>query len=156
RHDLPVLVVDDNATNRRILEEQLRGWGMRPTMVDGGQAALVALHQARQEGMPFPLVLLDAHMPTMDGFSVAAQLKQSPGLTHATIMMLTSGGQSSDAARCRELGITSYLTKPIRQSELLHAIGTVLQTASVAAQATSLLQLPTRTQYHRPLHILLV
>jgi two-component system, sensor histidine kinase and response regulator len=156
RHDLPVLVVDDNATNRRILEEQLRGWGMRPTMVDGGQAALAALHQARQEGVPFPLVLLDAHMPTMDGFSVAAQLKQSPGLTHATIMMLTSGGQSSDAARCRELGITSYLTKPIRQSELLHAIGTVLQTASVAAQATSLLQLPTRTQYQRPLHILLV
>ena len=155
-HALPVLVVDDNATNRRILEEQLRSGGMRPTTVDGGPAALAALHQAMQEGRPFPLVLLDAHMPCMDGFSVAAQIKQSPTLTHATIMMLTSGGQSSDAARCRELGITSYLMKPIKQSELLNAIGTVLQTVSVAAHAAALLQLPARTQSQRPLHILLV
>ena len=156
RHDVPVLVVDDNATNRRILEEQLRSWGMRPTTVDGGPAALTALHQAMQEGRPFPLVVLDAHMPSMDGFSVAAQIKQSPALTHATIMMLTSGGQSSDAARCRELGITSYLTKPINQLELLNALCTVLQSASVAAHAAARLQIPSQTQRQRPLRILLV
>ena len=155
-HDLPVLVVDDNATNRRILEEQLRSWGMRPTTVDGGPAALAALHQAMQEGIPFPLVLLDAYMPCMDGFGVAAQLKQRPTLTHATILMLTSGGQSSDAARCRELGITSYLMKPIKQAELLTAICTVLQSASFAAHVAALLQIPAQTQRQRPLRILLV
>jgi PAS domain S-box-containing protein len=155
-HDVPVLVVDDNATNRRILEEQLRSWGMRPSTVDGGPAALAALHQAMQAGIPFPLVLLDAHMPRMDGFGVAAQIKQSPVLTHATIMMLTSGGQSSDVARCRELGMTSYLMKPIKQSELLTAVCTVLQTASVAAQTATLLPMPAQMQRQRPLRILLV
>jgi two-component system, sensor histidine kinase and response regulator len=155
-HDVPVLVVDDNATNRRILEELLRGWGMRPTTVDGGPAALAALHQAMQEGLPFPIVLLDAHMPSMDGFRVAAQIKQHAALTHATIMMLTSGGQSSDAAHCRELGMTSYLMKPIKQSELLNALCVVLQTVSVAAHAAALLQIPSQTQRQRPLHILLV
>ena len=155
-HNLPVLVVDDNATNRRILEEQLTSWGMRPTMVDGGQAALAALHRAMQQGEPFPLVLLDAHMPSMDGFSVATQIKQSPALTHATIMMLTSGGPSSDAARCRELGITSYLTKPIKQSELLNAICTALHISAVTVQDTPRLPPPSRTQSQRPLHILLV
>ena len=155
-HNLPVLVVDDNATNRRILEEQLTSWGMRPTMVDGGQAALAALHRAMQQGEPFPLVLLDAHMPSMDGFSVAAQIKQSPALTHATIMMLTSGGPSSDAARCRELGITSYLTKPIKQSELLNAICTALHISAVTVQDTPRLPPPSRMQSQRPLHILLV
>jgi CheY-like chemotaxis protein len=154
-HTLPVLVVDDNATNRRILEEQLTSWGMRPTMVDDGQAALAILRQAEQQGVPFPLVLLDAHMPSMDGFSVAAQIKQSLALTHATIMMLTSGGPASDVARCRELGITSYLTKPIKQSELLNAICTALQTSAVPVHDTPLLP-PSRTQSQCPLHILLV
>jgi two-component system, sensor histidine kinase and response regulator len=153
---LPALVVDDNATNRRILAEQLTSWGMRPTMVDGAQAALVALHQAAQQGVPFPLVLLDAHMPSMDGFSVAAQIKQNPALTHAIIMMLTSGGPASDAARCRELGIMSYLTKPIKQSELLNAICTVLHISSVTVHDTPRLSSPSRTQSQRPLHILLV
>src|SRR5215813_1619009 len=155
-HNLPVLVVDDNATNRRILEEQLTSWGMQPTMVDGGPAALAALHQAVQRGEPFPLVLLDAHMPSMDGFCVAAQIKQSPVLTHATIMMLTSGGPASDAARCRELGIMSYLTKPIKQSELLNAICTVFHISSVTVHDTPRLSSPSRTQSQRPLHILLV
>src|SRR5262249_11795065 len=69
-HDLPVLVVDDNATNRRILEEQLTNWRMKPTAADSGPAALAALQRAAQDGVPFPLVLLDAHMPFMDGFAV--------------------------------------------------------------------------------------
>jgi CheY-like chemotaxis protein len=153
---LPVLVVDDNATNRLILEELLTSWGMRPTMVDGGAAALAALHRAVQQGEPFPLILLDAHMPSMDGFNVTAQIKQNPALTHAIIMMLTSGGPASDAARCRELGITSYLTKPIKQGELLHAIGTALPISVVTVHDTPRLLPPSQMQSQRPLHILLV
>ena len=116
---LPVLVVDDNATNRRILEEQLTSWGMRPTLVASGQEALGTLQQAARDGTPFSLVLLDAHMPHMDGFTVAELIKENPDLARATIMMLTSGSHPKDAARCRELGIASYLTKPIKQSDLV-------------------------------------
>jgi PAS domain S-box-containing protein len=155
-HNLPVLVVDDNATNRRILEEQLRNWGMKPTMVESGRAALAALHQAAGDGVPFPLVLLDAHMPHMDGFTVAESVRQSPALARATIMMLTSGGHPRDAARCRALGITSYLTKPIKQSDLLNAIVTVLHLASAEAETSSVVSQPSLSQSTRGLRILLV
>jgi len=125
---LPVLVVDDNATHRRILEEVLRGWRMEPTSVDAGRRALAAMEQAQSTGRPFPLVLLDAQMPEMDGFAVAEQMKQRPGLVGASLMMLSSAEQQRDGTRCRELGITAYLTKPIRQSDLLPAILGVLDT----------------------------
>jgi two-component system, sensor histidine kinase and response regulator len=154
--DLPVLVVDDNATNRRILEEQLTNWGMKPTVVDSGQAALAALHQAAQDGVPFSLVLLDAHMPHMDGFAVAERIKQSPALVQATIMMLTSGGQPRDAARCRELGIISYLTKPIKQSDLFNTIVTVLQVPSTAAPDSLPLPQLSPSKSRRYLKVLLV
>jgi len=120
--DMPVLVVDDNATNRRILEAMLKHWQMRPTTVDDGEAALSLLKQAKDAGKPFPLILLDAQMPEMDGFTVAERIKHDPGLAGATIMMLTSAGQRGDGSRCLELGIMAYLIKPIRQSELLEAI----------------------------------
>jgi CheY-like chemotaxis protein len=154
--DLPVLVVDDNATNRRILEERLRGWGMRPTVVDSGQAALETLQQAARDGAAFPLVLLDAHMPRMDGFTVAERIRQSPVPLKATIMMLSSDGHPRDAARCRELGITSYLTKPIKQSDLLNAIVTVLHTSSTSAPDSVPVRPPTLARSPRPLRILLV
>src|SRR5262249_7223664 len=124
--DLPVLVVDDNATNRRILREMLTHWGMQPTLVDSGQAALAALEQAWQVGEPFVLVLLDAMMPEMGGFTLAGQIMQRPEWAESTLMMLSSAGQHADAARCRAMGITFYLTKPIKQSDLLTAIMTVL------------------------------
>ena len=95
---LSVLVVDDNATNRRILHEVLTNWGMRPTGVDGGKAALRALEAARAEGDPFPLVLLDYQMPDMDGFEVAERIKQHPDLAGVTIMMLSSLGQRGGPA----------------------------------------------------------
>ena len=114
--DLPVLVVDDNATNRRILEEMLQAWGMRPTAVDGGRSALQILEPARAAGDPFPLVLLDRHMPEMDGFALAAQIASDPGLAGATVMMLSSGDHAGDAARCRELGVAASLLKPIKPS----------------------------------------
>ena len=119
---LTVLVVDDNATNRRILEETLRTWGMRPTVVDGGTAALAELKRATAAGEAYPLVLLDAQMPEMDGFTLAARIKHEPGLAESTVMMLTSLGHQADAGRCRELGLASYLVKPVKQSELLRAV----------------------------------
>ena len=122
-HGLPVLVVDDNATNRLILQEMLTNWGMRPTVADGGAAALAALERARE---PFALVLLDAMMPGMDGFALAERLQHTPGVAGATLMMLSSAGQREDAARCRALGLAAYLTKPVRQSTLLDAIMTAL------------------------------
>ncbi len=125
---LPVLVVDDNATNRRILAETLSHWQLKPTVVPGGQLALRALWQASSNGEPFPLVLLDAHMPGTDGFSLAEQITQHTELAGATIMMLTSGGQPGDVARCRQLGIARYLTKPIKQAELWRAIREALGT----------------------------
>jgi signal transduction histidine kinase/CheY-like chemotaxis protein len=125
--NLPVLVVDDNPVNCRILREQLTRWQMKPTTVDGGAAAVVALLDASQEGNPFVLVLLDANMPDMDGFGVAERISTRPELAGATIMMLTSSGQYGDAARCRELGISAYLTKPIKQADLLSQICRLLE-----------------------------
>jgi PAS domain S-box-containing protein len=120
--DLHTLIVDDNFTNRRVLHGMLERWGMRPTAVEGGRAALQALEIAKSTGHPFPLILLDGQMPEMDGFSLAECIQKNPGLVGATIMMLTSAGHLGDAARCRELGISAYLVKPVRQGELLDAI----------------------------------
>ena len=105
----------------------LTRWGMKPTAVDGAGPALQALEIAKSTGRPFPLILLDGQMPEMDGFALAEQIKKDPGLVGATIMMLTSAGHLGDAARCRELGISAYLVKPIRQGELLDSICQVLE-----------------------------
>jgi signal transduction histidine kinase/DNA-binding response OmpR family regulator len=125
-HDIHSLIVDDNFTNRRVMHGMLSRWGMRPTAVDGGRTALQAIEIAKNAGHPFPLILLDGQMPEMDGFALAEQIHKDPSLLGATIMMLTSAGHLGDAARCRELGISTYLVKPIRQSELLSAICHVL------------------------------
>src|SRR5439155_5905967 len=97
-------------------------WRMSPTAVAAGGEALAAMELSRDAGDPFPLVLLDAHMPDLDGFAVAQRIRRELGVTTSAIMMLTSRGQPGDAARCRELGIDVYLTKPIKQSELLDAL----------------------------------
>jgi PAS domain S-box-containing protein len=119
---LRVLVVDDNATNRRILEEVLTQWRMQPTAVASAQAAMEAMEAAQRVKRPYPLVLLDASMPVMDGFDLAAKIQQSPRLAGASIMMLSSGARPGDRARCFELGISAYLTKPVKQSDLMDTI----------------------------------
>jgi PAS domain S-box-containing protein len=124
-----VLAVDDNATNRRILEDTLTGWQMRATLVSGGADALVELRRAAEADDPYPLVLLDAHMPEMDGFTLAARIQQMPKLANTIRVMLTSAGQPEDMARCRELGIEAYLIKPIKQSDLLTTLLRVLDAA---------------------------
>jgi two-component system, sensor histidine kinase and response regulator len=123
---LDVLVVDDNATNRRILEEILTGWGMQPKLVDGGLAAIGALDRALAAGNPFPLALIDFQMPDLDGFELAERIKHRPELGTTMIMMLSSVGHRGDAVRSRELGVASYLTKPVRQSVLMDAMLAVL------------------------------
>ncbi len=119
---MAVLVVDDNATNRRSLEEILAHWGMRPTVVDSGRAAILAMEHALAAGLPFPFALIDFQMPDQDGFQLADEIQTRPDLGTPMIMMLSSVGQNGDAARCKELGIASYLTKPVRQSVLLDAM----------------------------------
>jgi len=124
--NMHALIVDDNFTNRRLLEGILARWGMKPTAVADGASALQALQVAKTTGHPFPLVLLDGQMPVMDGFTVAEKIKRNPDLAGATIMMLTSASHLGDAARCRELGISAYLVKPIRQGELHEAVCQIL------------------------------
>jgi CheY-like chemotaxis protein len=118
----PVLVVDDNAVNRRILEQVLRRWGMSPTQVDGGSKALLEMEKAKTLGLPFHVVLLDAHMPEMDGFSTARQILGNPRFNQSGVVMLTSIGSGEDAAKCREAGIRSHLNKPINRLELLAVV----------------------------------
>jgi CheY-like chemotaxis protein len=120
--DLPVLVVDDNETNRRILEEIFRKWRMRPMVVESGQAALAALEERRHTGNPFALVLLDSMMPEMDGFTVAERIHRDFASTGVIVMMLSSADRRGDLARCRELGVATFLVKPVRQSTLLDSI----------------------------------
>jgi signal transduction histidine kinase/DNA-binding response OmpR family regulator len=121
-----VLVVDDNRTNRRILEGMLGRWEMKSISAQSGEEALAKISEAREAGEPFALILMDMHMPNMDGFELIERIRQSPGASAATIMMLTSAGHRGDAARCQELGVAAYLMKPIRQSELREAIARVL------------------------------
>jgi len=127
---LPVVVVDDNAANRRILLDMTKGWGMRSLAAESGSAALEAMQQADSNGAAFRLAIIDSRMPEMGGFELAERIKRDPRLSGTMIMMLTSAGLRGEAARCRELGIAAYLLKPIRKSELLSAILTVLGQAS--------------------------
>ena len=123
--DLPILVVDDNASNRRILREILTNWHMKPSLASSGAEALSALRKADSKNS-FDLVLLDVHMPDMDGFAVAEQIRNSYKQQGLKVILLTSASRPSDVARCRELGISDYLSKPIKQSELFDAIVTAM------------------------------
>ncbi len=154
--DLSVLVVDDNATNRSILQEFLSNWGMKSTTTDNGPSALDLIKKMKEEGKPFSLILLDVRMPGMDGFTVAERIKQDVNLSEVTIMMLSSATQAGDTARCRELGIRMYLIKPIRRSELLHAIQTALGFACAPSGPGKDVHAPSQYKSQRSLSILLV
>jgi PAS domain S-box-containing protein len=119
---LEVLVVDDNATNRRILAELLGSWSMKPLPVDNAREALAELTAAADANKTFPLVLLDAHMPEQDGFALAAEIRARPHLGEPKLILLTSGNRGEDGERCRELGIGQCLIKPVKPSDLLDAI----------------------------------
>jgi len=142
-----VLVVDDNGTNRKILVEMLNNWKMTPAAAFGGESALSMLGAASAAKHPFSLILLDAHMPDMDGFAVAEKIREDSGLTGATIMMLTSDLASGDRERCRQLGIAATLVKPIQQSELLDAILSTLALSGSALPAPQLTEIPVKTKH---------
>jgi two-component system, sensor histidine kinase and response regulator len=119
---LPVLVADDNLTNRTILQEMLASWRLAPTVVDDGAATLAAMKQAAGRSAPFRLVLIDARMPSMDGFTVAQYIRDDPQLAGSTVIMLSSADDAGDSARCRALNIAVLLRKPLKQSDLLDGI----------------------------------
>jgi CheY-like chemotaxis protein len=150
---LSVLVVDDNATNRFILSENLTQWHMRPTAVETAIEAMKALETAHRDGEPFSLVLLDAHMPEVDGFMLAERIRDHPDLAGATVMMLSSACQRLDTRRCQELGLAAYLTKPVKQADLYRAILSALGSPDARPKATATSPPPQRTA--RALHVLL-
>jgi signal transduction histidine kinase/DNA-binding response OmpR family regulator len=125
-HDLRLLVVDDNATNRRILEAMMRGWRARPVAVEGTLEALAALRDGVAHGEPFALAVLDLQMPDLDGVELVRRIKADQTLAGTPLVVLSSSAQQEDAAICRDLGVPGYLTKPVRSGELLRMLQTVL------------------------------
>jgi two-component system sensor histidine kinase/response regulator len=128
--NLRVLVVDDNATNRLILQEMLTAWGMRPLCLSTAKAALDELRRAADAGDPFRVVLSDVHMPDVDGFELTSSIRQEGRFQSTVIMMLSSGAGAGDVTRSRELGAAAHLMKPIKPSELFAAIASVMGTAA--------------------------
>ena len=136
-YNLPVLIIDDNATNCHILEEWLRSWQMEPVAVGDGVAAMDTLWDAATRGRPYPLVLLDARMPDTDGLVLAAKIRKRPELSATRIILLTSGDMPSNLARLRELRIDAHLLKPAQQDELLETIYQVMGGGARGEKATS-------------------
>jgi len=153
--DLPVLIVDDNSTNRRILQEMVLGWKMKPTVSAGGPQAIELLQHATAQGTSFALVLLDSQMPGMDGFEVAEKIKQNRFLSRPVIIMLTSAGTRGDAARCKEVAIQAYLSKPIKRSDLLQTIKIVLGSDTPSASDKNVVTIHSLKETRGRLSILL-
>ncbi|HVP58154.1 MAG TPA: response regulator, partial [bacterium] len=149
-----VLVVDDNARSRRLLEETLGHWHMESSSVESGQAALEALEVAKAAGRPYKLGLVDARMPEMDGFRLCERIRSSKGFDDTLLIMLTSGGKSGDGARCRKLGISAYLVKPVKQADLWEAIMLTLGTRDRDGEVRGLITQHTLRESRRSLHIL--
>jgi two-component system, sensor histidine kinase and response regulator len=150
----PVLIVDDNATNRNILVETLTQWHWCPTAVANGRDALAAVADARNSGELFALVLIDAQMPEMDGFALVERLVCSPLPMENIIMMLTPASQHGDTARYRALGVAAFVTKPITQSSLLAAIQAAFRSSTKTDEARPLAASPTAAEHQPGLHIL--
>ncbi|HWP43608.1 MAG TPA: response regulator, partial [Blastocatellia bacterium] len=153
---LRVLIVDDNAVNRRILEEMTSHWSMVPTCVESGKTALARLKQASDLGEPFDFVLLDVQMPEMDGFTVAERILKAPELAGSAILMLTSLELPGAAARCKQPGVASYIVKPVMQASLLDAILGALNTRKDEQEDLTLKGRNSSTESNTGLHILVV
>ncbi len=153
--DLKVLVVDDNATNRTILREMLNRWGAEVSEAENGKIAFEVIKRTAESGDPFKLLLLDSIMPDMNGFQVMQHIKEQLDVSGMTIMMLTSDRRSQDIARCKELGIASYLVKPVKRAELYEAITNALGTKKVVTKEAANKK-PAVPEPLPPIHILLV
>jgi PAS domain S-box-containing protein len=153
--NLRVLVVDDNATNRQILDRTLSYWRARPTAVSNAMDALRLLREAKAAGVPFSLLLADCHMPEVDGFMLVEQIQRSPELAGLVTLMLTSGGQRGDGLRCKELGIAAYLIKPVLQADLLQALLQVLSVHEGIVKPAAVITRHTLREGRVPLRVLL-
>jgi two-component system, sensor histidine kinase and response regulator len=154
--DLRVLAVDDNATNRRILSQTLTFRGLRPTLTASGPEALDILTQASRQGNPYPLIIADVCMPQMDGYALIEKIKEDPALQATPTILLTSSGNRGDGARCRELGVSAYLTKPVGEAELMESILRVLGKKASGKSAPELITRHVLRESQRGLHVLVV
>ncbi len=154
--DLPVLIVDDNATSRRILQEMFVSWRMKPVLAAGGAEALTLFSEANTRGTPFRLLVVEAQMPDVDGFALVESLKADIPAAGLSIVMLTSVGLRGDAARCRELGIAAYLNKPVKRSDLLQAIRAAFGSPAPDGRNPSVVTIHSLRESRSRLSILLV
>ena len=151
---VPILVVDDNATNRRILEDSVIRWKMMPTVVESAAEAIQVLQHAHASGIQLPLVLTDAHMPDIDGFGLVERIRQDPLLFNVRIVILTSGGERGDAARCQKLGVAAYLSKPFDRLELRDVLLHVLACVPAPREKSALVTRHTVREQTRSLSFL--
>jgi PAS domain S-box-containing protein len=149
--DTRILVVDDNATNRLILEETLRSWRLNPVVCADAREALAKVRDARAQGNPFHVVLTDGRMPDVDGFALAESIKNEGPVDATIIMMLSSSDRPGDLRRCEEIGIACHLIKPIKPSELFNALVKALGVAIAEPEKTAVAPIPAQ----QPLRILL-
>ena len=153
--DLPVLIVDDTETPRRILKEILLNWKMKPELAASGKQALRILRKSQKIGKQFSLILVDVQMPEMDGFSLVDHINKEIKKYSPTIMMLTSLGIRGDASRCQKLGISVYLVKPVQQTELLDDIMLILGNKERQEESTEVITRHTIRERRQSLRILL-
>ena len=156
---LEVLIVDDNATNCRVLQEVFQSWGMKPIAVGDGETALRSITTARDMARPYRLAVVDSRMPNMDGFELVRRITQDPLLPLPVMIMLTSDNRQGDVAQCRQLGIERYLTKPITQAELFQAVSKSLTTSPpkerILQRSSPLNQVKNQANKEPILHVLL-
>jgi signal transduction histidine kinase/CheY-like chemotaxis protein/HPt (histidine-containing phosphotransfer) domain-containing protein len=150
-----VLVVDDNQTNRDILFQQLQGWAMRVTCVNGGHAALRSMSEAVHQGEPYDLAVLDMHMPRMDGLQLAREIQARPDLAATKLIMLSSTYAGTDQRTRQEAGILRYVNKPIRRADLFNVVNAALACVAHDAPA-SVTQAPDSPEVRLAGHVLLV
>ena len=148
-------MVDDNATSRCIVREMLTNWRLKPELAEDAFIALDVLKKAKAAKNPFRIMIADVNMPGMDGFTLAQKVKNNPDLSDTLIMMLTSSGIRGDADRCKQLGISAYLTKPVKQSDLLDSIMNVLSLKNESNDTAPLITRHTLRESQNQLHILL-
>jgi len=150
-----VLVVDDNATSRRILRDMLTQWGMEVATAESGPAALDILHQAARNGISFPLIIADGQMPGMDGFALTENIRAAREISAGRIMILTSADQTNAPGRCQELEISEYILKPVAPGELLPILLTMLDERTGEHAVTQPRSLAAPAAKGRALNILL-
>lgn len=151
----PVLVVDDNIVNRNLLKELLLSWNLKPSLASGGRSALISLTRAHKRGKPFVMAIIDSQMPQMDGFTLTKKIKARPEYSHLKILILTSAGLRGDGARCRELGIEAYMSKPFKQSDLLNALLYMAVKVPIKKKKEGLITKHWIREKQRKVHILL-